>query len=100
MFKGKNDLSPVITKKVFELKETSYNLRLQGNYFACRNVKTTHCGIQSIKYLAPKMWEVVPDQTKHCGPLTKFKNIFKSWNQVAALVSSRLHLTRHNNEIR
>ena len=78
IFKAKNDLSPEIMKEVFELKEPSYSLRSKGNYFVRGNVKTTHYGIQSIKYLAPKIWDLVPDQIKHCGSLTKFKHFIKS----------------------
>ena len=80
IFKAKNDLSPKVMKEVFKLKGPSYSLSSKGNYFVCGNVKTTHYGIQSIKYLAPKMWDIVPDQIKHCGSLTKFKP-FKSWSQ-------------------
>ena len=78
--KTKNDLSAEIMKDVFELKEPSYSLRSKGNYFVRGNVKTTHYGIQSIKYLAPKIWDLVPDQIKHCGSLTKFKHFIKSWS--------------------
>ena len=42
-------------KEVFELKESSYSLCSKGNYFVRENVKTTRYGIQSIKYLAPKI---------------------------------------------
>ena len=80
IFKAKNDLSPEIMKEVFELKEPSYSLRSKGNYFVRGNVKTTNYGIQSIKYLAHKIWDVVPDQIKHCGSLTKFKQFIKSWS--------------------
>ena len=55
IFEVKNDLSPEIMKEVFELKEPSYSLRSKGSYFVRGNVKTTHYGIQSIKYLAPKI---------------------------------------------
>ena len=61
-------------KEVFELAEPSHSLRSQGNCFVRGNVKTTHYGIQPIKYLASKRWDLVPDQIKHCGSLTKFKN--------------------------
>ena len=67
IFEVKNDLSPEIMKEVFELKEPSYSLRSKGSYFVRGNVKTTHNGIQSIKYLAPKIWDLVPNQIKHCG---------------------------------
>ena len=67
IFKAKNDLSPEIMKDVFELKEPSYSLRSQENYFVLSNIKTTYCGIQSIKHLAPEIWDLVPDQIKHWG---------------------------------
>ena len=54
IFKAKNDLSPEIMKEIFELKKSCYSLHSKGNYFVLGNVKTTHYGIQSIKYLAPK----------------------------------------------
>ena len=62
IFSAKNDLSPEIMKGVFELKEPSYNLRSKGNDFVRGNVETTHYGIQSIKYLAPKIWDLVPEE--------------------------------------
>ena len=45
-----------------ELKEPSYGSRSEGNYFVCGNVKTTHYGIQSIKYLGPNICDFIPDQ--------------------------------------
>ena len=78
--KTKNDLSPESMKEVFELKEPSYSLRSKGNYFVRGNVKTTHYGIHSIKKLAPKNMDLVLDQIKHCGSLTKFKHFIKSWS--------------------
>ena len=42
-------------KEAVELKEPSYSLRSKGNYFLHGNVKTTYYGIQSFKYLAPKI---------------------------------------------
>ena len=61
-------------KDVFELEEPSCSLRSQGNCIVRGNVKTTHYGIQSIKYVALKIWDFVPDQIRDCGSLTKFKN--------------------------
>ena len=67
-----------IMKEVFKLKEPSYSLRSKGNYFGRGNVKTTHYGIQSNKYLAPEIWDLVSDQIEYCGSLTKFKHFTKS----------------------
>ena len=80
IFKAKNYLSTEIMKEVFELKEPSYSLRSKGNYFVRKNVKTTHYGIQSIKYIAPKIWGLNLDQIKFCRSLTKFKRFIKSWS--------------------
>ena len=48
-------------EEVFELKEPSHSLSSQVNYFVHENVKTIHYCIQSIKYLAPKLQDLVPD---------------------------------------
>ena len=58
VFKVNNDLSPEIMKEV-ELKDPSSSLRSQRNYFVRGNVKATHYGIQSIKYLARNIWDLV-----------------------------------------
>ena len=80
IFKAKNDISPEIMKEVFELKEPSYSLCSKWNYFVPQMLKTTHYGIQSIKYLAPKIWDLVPHEVKHCGSLTKCKHFIKPWS--------------------
>ena len=61
IFKTKNDLWSETMKEVFELKEPSNSLRSKGHYFVRGSVKTTHYGIQSVKHLAPKIWDLVTD---------------------------------------
>ena len=78
IFKIKNDLSPEIMKEVFELKEPSYNLRSKENSFKRGIVRTTNYGLQSIRYLARKIWELVPDELKNCQSLHKFEDLIKS----------------------
>ena len=50
-FKVKNNLSPDIMKQVFDFQESYYNLRSQASQFRRENIKTTHYGIQSVKFL-------------------------------------------------
>ena len=108
IFKAKNDLSPDIMKGVFELKELYHSLRSKRNFFVRGNVKTTHYGFGSIKYLALKIWHLIPDQIKHCGSSTKFKHFIKSWSPSNCpcrlcktyISQSYLHLIKNNNEIR
>ena len=66
-------------KDVFELKEHPYNLRSESNHFTRRNVKTTHYGLSSIKYLTLQIWELVPQSLKKYKTLKKFKTKVKSW---------------------
>ena len=66
-------------KDLFELKEPPYNLRSESNHFTCRNVKTTYCGLLSIKHLAPQIWELVPLSIRKCKALSEFKSKIESW---------------------
>ena len=79
IFKAKNDLSTEIMKDVFGLKSPRISLRSKGNYFVRGNVKTTV--FNQLNILAPKIWDLVPDHIKHCGPLTKLKHFIKSWSR-------------------
>lgn len=69
-----------------------YSQKLFSNYFRCGSVKTTHYGTQSIKYLAPKIWDLVPGQIKHCGSLTKFRHLSSLGQQVTVLAGYTKHI--------
>ena len=79
IFKLKNGLAPEIMKKVFEIQNPAYNFRSETIHFKRENVKTTHYGIQLVRYLGPKIWDMVPNNIKNCSSLNKFKNSIKSW---------------------
>ena len=66
-------------KQVFERQNPAYNFRSEATYFKRENVKTTHYGIQSVRYLGPKIWDMVQNNIKNCNSLNKFKNSIKSW---------------------
>ena len=79
IFRLKNGLAPEIMKKVFEIQNPAYNFRSETIHFKRENVKTTHYGIQLVRYLGPKIWDMVPNNIKNCSSLNKFKNSIKSW---------------------
>ena len=79
IYKVKNDLGPSIMKEVLQFKEPSYSLRSQQNTFVKRNVKTTHYGLQSIRYLAPIIWDQVPEDIRNSVSLKVFKTSIKKW---------------------
>ena len=56
IYKVKNGVALVIMNDIFELQNPSYNLRSSCNKFRRENVKkTVHYGIQSVRYLGPKI---------------------------------------------
>ena len=79
IFKVKNNLSPEIMKQVFDFQEPYNNLRSETSQFRRENIKTTHYGIQSAKFLGPKIWVMVPQNIKNCKYLQEFKRLIKGW---------------------
>ena len=65
IFKVKNSLSPEIMKQVFDFQEPYYNLRSETSQVRRENIKTTHYGIQSVKFLGPKIWAMVTQNIKN-----------------------------------
>ena len=79
IFKVKNNFSLEIMKQVFDFQEPYYNLRSGNSQFSRENVKTTHYGIHSVKFLGPKKWAMVSQNIKDCKSLQEFKKLIKVW---------------------
>ena len=58
--------------EIFALKNTGYNLR-GGNKLNSNNIKSVNNSTETISYLAPKIWEQVPDKIKNSSSLNIFK---------------------------
>ena len=78
IYKAKNGIAPEIMKDTLKLKNPSYNLRSSYNQFRRENIKAAHCELQSVRYLGPKIWELVPNNIKCSNSLSKFKKSIKS----------------------
>ena len=83
IYKVKHGIASEIIKDIFELQNPSYNLRSSCNQFRRENIKTVHYGLQSVRYLGPKIWELVPNNIKYSNSLSKFKKLIKSWKPEA-----------------
>ena len=59
------------------MQNPDYNCHSEATHFERENVKTTDYGIQSIRYLGPKIWDMVPNNIKNCSSLNKLKNGMK-----------------------
>ena len=95
MYKITNNLSPTFIKDIMKEINTQYNTRLttkvtkeedgccqctSKSNFRIPETKTVSFGIESIRYLGPKIWMLVPDELKELSSLKLFKKNVKSLN--------------------
>ena len=78
MFKVTNNIAPEIMKELFAPKMSSYDLR-NDNSFKRRRVKSVWHGTESVSYLGPKIWDLVPNEIKESESLNGFKFKIKRW---------------------
>ena len=57
---------------------SNYDIRSRRT-FTTRPVKTVYYGTGSLSYLAPKVWELIPNNIKSLENLSKFKKAIKNW---------------------
>ena len=65
--------------EVFEIKEPHYNLRSEATHFKKEKVKSTRYGIQSVRHLGPKIWNIVPQSIRESSSLNEFQSLIKFW---------------------
>ena len=73
-----NGLYPDIMPDSFETKD-NYDNTCNAPAFSSRNVKTVRYGLQTISYMAPKIWDLVPKEMKQVTTLNEFKAKIKIW---------------------
>ena len=78
IYKALNKISSSLMSELFQIKNMNYNLR-NGNVLVSRNVKTDRYGTESISYLAPLIWNQVPEDIKNSKSLDSVKNRIKLW---------------------
>ena len=79
MFKVKNEMSPEIICDIFTQRiNNHYNLR-HINHFETPFVRTVCNGMESVSYLGPKIWDIVPEEYKTLNSLNSFKESIKNW---------------------
>ena len=76
IYKFLHDLSPaIIMGDITKLnKSPTYNLRTLQELYS-RNPKTVRYGTETIFFLTPKFWAIVPQNIKNCSSLSSFKII-------------------------
>ena len=72
MFQIKHGQSPDIVSNIFTQTTQHYNFR-QNQDFRISSVKSVYHSSESISYLGPKIWEIVPAKIKETNFLNSFK---------------------------
>ena len=81
MFKSYKGLSPPIMDNVFKLRtENPYSLR-QVPEFSRPIVKTVYHATESLSYLGPKIWDILPEKLRNMDNLESFKKEIKTWRK-------------------
>ena len=79
IFKFLNELSPQIMNDVFQVKSPApYYLRDKNKLYS-RNPKTVVYGTESVSFMAPKIWSIVPQELKNSQSLYSFKKGIRKW---------------------
>ena len=78
MFKVKLGIAPVIMNDVFRIRKNDYNTR-KADEFQSHCVKTVHYGTETVSFLGPKLWSILPNEYKSIININEFKSKIKSW---------------------
>ena len=80
MYKVFKDIKPKIFAHIFSCNScANYDLRYQSE-FSRPLVKSAFNGMETISYLGPRIWDLVPLDTKYKESSTAFKKAIKTWN--------------------
>ena len=79
MFKVSRGLNPEIVNELFQFREQlPYDLR-QRSQFQIPWVHSIFSGTESLKFLGPKVWTLVPNEMKQLKSLEKLRNAIRQW---------------------
>ena len=71
IYKVKMGLAQQLVKELFPLSTHTYNLRSIYE-FKLENLKTVHYGTESLSFLGPRIWQLVPLETESSYSLEEF----------------------------
>ena len=78
IYKVKNDIRANVLAEFITNREMRYKLRNPSEFLRDK-VSTTTYGIESIRILGPKIWDLLPEDIKLAANLNSFKEKIKKW---------------------
>ena len=84
MFKVKHGISPRSMENIFKKRVVLSNsvvigLRHQSEFYNSHNPKTVYNGTETLQYLGPKIWDILPKNVKNSTNIEMFKRNIKKW---------------------
>ena len=85
MFKVDKGISPIFMNDVFgenknaSTENVSSNTRSKSRFYNPSNPKTVHYGLQTLRCLGPKLWNMIPSNIRDSPSLSVFKTKIKKW---------------------
>ena len=64
--------------EIFQMREPKYELRNNNHLILCMP-KSVRYGTESLHFLGPKIWQIVPNELKEIDNLCDFKIKIKCW---------------------
>ena len=77
LFKRKNNISDQ-TKEIF-IHDENIKVNRQTPYFRSREINSVYHGSESLSFLGPKLWELIPVELQDIADLSTFKEEIKQW---------------------
>ena len=71
-------MTPEGLSEIFQNRTSSYNLRKNSGFYV-RKIYSVYQGTESLSFLGPKIWELVPEDIKQSASLAVFKSKIKHW---------------------
>ena len=79
LYKSKHNLSPQIIQEIFLARNyEGPTLRSQTD-FKLPKVNSVYAGTDSLRFLGPKVWDIIPSTLKNITSLETFKREIKKW---------------------
>ena len=78
IFKCLKGISPPIMNDIFRLRNIPYTIRNPRDLDSWLP-KTVYCGLETLAYKGPQLWQQLPAKIKKSSSLVSFKHNIKQW---------------------
>ena len=88
MFKVANSISPTSMSKLFHLnpnfctENVSSRTRIKPQFYNNSNPRKVFSGLETLRTLGPKIWNLIPDSIRRSRTLSIFKDKIKQWKPI------------------